>query len=297
MSGSAFPLPWEQVRWRTRRLGVSDLRLVLLRRGAVEAELALYDVGAISVPPSALERFTGIGTVVIRSTRTEEASLRVHRVWAARRTAMRLALLTSDLRGIPPDEGIARLPLPRGWQVPGSTRLQTALVGPAALLLALGAIVMGLSSRERAVAYAHDDRIRPGGVARSRAEIVEFMEREVMPFAQRALAPVVGAENVRCETCHGDDAEARGWRMPAVQALPEPGVRRMTAAGTDSQIRNALHGYLAEDGNQSIAAHMRGVVVPGMARLLHRPAYDFTQSYEYNRARAAFGCYHCHMVN
>jgi hypothetical protein len=41
---------------------------------------------------------------------------------------------------------------------------------------------------------------------------------------------------------------------------------------------------------------MRQVVMPGMARLLHRPPYDFTRSYEYNRTRAAFGCYHCHRV-
>jgi hypothetical protein len=41
---------------------------------------------------------------------------------------------------------------------------------------------------------------------------------------------------------------------------------------------------------------MRKVVLPGMARLLKRPAYDFTRAYEYNRTRAAFGCYHCHKV-
>jgi hypothetical protein len=42
---------------------------------------------------------------------------------------------------------------------------------------------------------------------------------------------------------------------------------------------------------------MREVVLPGMARILKRPAYDFTRSYEYNRRRAGFGCYHCHRVN
>jgi hypothetical protein len=42
---------------------------------------------------------------------------------------------------------------------------------------------------------------------------------------------------------------------------------------------------------------MRGVVIPGMAALLRRPAYDFAQTYEYNRSRAAFGCYHCHLVS
>ena len=129
----------------------------------------------------------------------------------------------------------------------------------------------------------------------SRAEMVAFMEAEVMPFAIRALEPTVGRGNVRCETCHGVDAEARAWRMPAVEALPEPSVKAVAvAAGSNPQLRNALHGYLAEGGNHVQAAHMRRVVLPGMAALLQRPAYDFTQTYEVNAKNGAFGCYHCH---
>ena len=41
---------------------------------------------------------------------------------------------------------------------------------------------------------------------------------------------------------------------------------------------------------------MREVVMPGMARLLGRAAYDFTRPYEFNRSHFAFGCYHCHQV-
>jgi hypothetical protein len=89
--------------------------------------------------------------------------------------------------------------------------------------------------------------------------------------------------------------------MPAVQALPEPqfrlaGLERYNR-GLDPQIRNAIYGYLAHEDKQTTAAYMRAVVMPEMARLLGRPAYDFTQSYEYNRARAAVGCYHCHQVD
>ena len=36
--------------------------------------------------------------------------------------------------------------------------------------------------------------------------------------------------------------------------------------------------------------------MPGMARLLGRPAYDFTQPYALNQSHFAFGCYHCHKV-
>ena len=64
----------------------------------------------------------------------------------------------------------------------------------------------------------------------------------------------------------------------------------------DPQMRNAVYGYLAEEDNQSIAAYMRQVVMPGMAKLMHRPAYDFARSYGYNRSHAAVGCYHCHLV-
>ena len=123
-----------------------------------------------------------------------------------------------------------------------------------------------------------------------------------MPFARRALAPIVGgADNVRCETCHGDDAAARHWKMPGVRVLPEPVVRLagMERSGfwLDPQMRNAVYGYLAEEDKLPTAAYMRGVVMPGMAAVLHRPPYDFTRSYGYNRAHVAVGCYHCHLVN
>ena len=128
------------------------------------------------------------------------------------------------------------------------------------------------------------------------------MEHEVMPFARRALGPIKdGPGKVTCFTCHGADAEARGWQMPAVRVLPEPDLRRggmeHFASLIDAQMRNAVYGYLAEDQKQDRAAYMRGVVMPGMARVLHRPPYDFTQSYRYNRGRFAFGCYHCHLVS
>jgi hypothetical protein len=172
-----------------------------------------------------------------------------------------------------------------------------AFIAPALLILTLIVIAIGLSGHEVRVEYGPDDAVRPGGARRSDAEIRAFMEREVMPWAQHALGPVVAPRAVTCETCHGKEAETRRWRMPAVRALPEPHVREMAAPGSDSQVRNALHGYLAEGDNSAVAARMRGVVTPGMAALLRRPAYDFAQTYEYNRARAAFGCYHCHLVS
>jgi hypothetical protein len=88
--------------------------------------------------------------------------------------------------------------------------------------------------------------------------------------------------------------------MPSVAALPEPHVKalgwEMHGAPLDAQMRNAIYGYVAPSENQSRAGYMRMVVMPGMARLLGRPAYDFTRTYDYNRTRFAFGCYHCHRV-
>ena len=294
---SSFPLPWERVQWRTLRFAVTDFRVVVFGRGRVTAEIALHDVASIRVHEDRIAKISSIGDLIIESACPGREALRLRRVWRARRVAMRLTLLIADLRGIPPDEDVANLPLPSLWRVGSSPRFQALLVAPSFVLLTLVAIVIGLSGHEVRVAYGPDDPIRPNGQPRSHQEIAAFMEAEVLPWARVALEPVVGRGQVTCETCHGPDPEERHWKMPAVRALPEPAVRGMAdAAGSDSQMRNALHGYLAEEDNQAVAGHMRGVVVPGMALLLRRPAYDFAQSYEFNRARAAVGCYHCHQV-
>jgi len=141
---------------------------------------------------------------------------------------------------------------------------------------------------------------RPVGPS-DRAAMMRLMEQDVMVFARQTLGPLKGgADRITCATCHGRDAAARDWKMPGVQALPEPEIRaaglELYSSSVDAQIRNAIYGYLAEEDNQGKAAYMRGVVMPGMARLLGRPGYDFTQSYDYNRSRGALGCYHCHEV-
>jgi len=297
-SRAGWLLPWEQIRWRAgRRLVLTDFRLVRLHRGRVADEVALDDLGPAGVEPSRLLQLTGIGTLVVETRRRSHASLRVPGVFRARRAALHLLLATADVRGLPPDDAIAALPLPSIWRIGGGTPLRAALVAPALLLLTGVVILAGLYSHQVPVAYAADDPVRPHGVKRGRADIVAFMESEVMPFAVRALEPVVGRGNVTCETCHGPDPDARDWAMPSVAALPEPAVSAMASTvGPDSQVRNALHGYAAEAENQPIAAHMRGVVLPGMAALLRRPSYDFGRSYEHNQERGAFGCYHCHMV-
>ncbi len=171
----------------------------------------------------------------------------------------------------------------------------------AVVSIAIVAIVVSMRGGVATAHYAPDDPIRPNGQLRSRDEIIRFMKADVMPWARGALGPIKGgADRVTCETCHGKNAEARQWQMPGVAALPRPGVKEegweRYSAAMDAQMRNAIYGYVAESEKQRHAAYMREVIVPGMARLLHRPPYDFTRTYAYNRSRLAFGCYHCHRV-
>jgi hypothetical protein len=168
-------------------------------------------------------------------------------------------------------------------------------------LIALLAVAIGLRGTTAAIIFAPDDAIAPGGNKRSEAEIIRFMESDVMPWARKTLGRLKGGpDRITCETCHGAQAATRGWEMPAVATLPLPDVRdrgwETYSTSMDTQMRNAIYGYVAESDNQAKAAYMREVVMPGMARLLHRPAYDFTQSYQYNRTQQALGCYHCHRV-
>jgi hypothetical protein len=162
-------------------------------------------------------------------------------------------------------------------------------------------VAIGVHGKPAGVVYPEDDAIYPGGKKRDRESIARFMETTVLPWAKQALAPIVGGSDlVTCGTCHGIEPDTKAWSMPAVGVLPQPAVadRGWERYGNhmDAQMRNAIYGYLAESDNQSKAAYMREVVMPGMARLLGRPAYDFTRTYEYNRTHFAFGCYHCHRV-
>src|SRR5262249_54893104 len=151
------------------------------------------------------------------------------------------------------------------------------------------------------IVFPEDDAIYPKGVKRDRREIVRFMEHTVMPWARVTLAPIVGSSaRVACATCHGAQPEPSGWQMPAVARLPRPAIREagweLSGGVRDAQMRNAIYGYASVSENAGHAAYMREVVMPGMAALLRRPAYDFTRTYEYNREHFAFGCYHCHKV-
>jgi hypothetical protein len=301
-------LPWERLLWSgrpwhlSRRIAgeqylLTDFRLIHVARG-ITSELALDDVGEIQRTQSPADRLLGTSTITVHAM-AGGAALTLTSVRRGAQLAPLLELLAGDPRA-PREADAVRSALAWEPRHP-SLDLRRALAGFIGVLVAIAAVAFGLHGPTVAATYAADDALAPNGEKRSEADIIGFMEAEVMPWARITLARLKGgAERVTCETCHGGHAALRNWRMPAVAALPQPDVRdrglEIFARNIDAQMRNAIYGYLAESDNQAKAAYMREIVVPGMSRLLHRPAYDFTQSYEYNRSRRALGCYHCHQV-
>jgi hypothetical protein len=301
-------LPWERLLWSgrpwrllRRLLGeqylLTDFRLLHITRTAT-SELALDDVGDVQRAESTADRVLGTSTIAVHPA-AGGAPLILTAVRRGAQLAALLELLAGDPRA-PREAGAVRAAL--AWEPSQpALELRGALAGFLAVLIAIIAVAVGLHGTTVAVTYAADDALAPNGEKRSQAEIISFMEAEVMPWARVTFARLKGgADRVSCETCHGPHASSRDWRMPAVAALPQPDVRdrgwEIYKTNIDAQMRNAIYGYLAGSDNQAKAGYMREVVVPGMSRLLHRPPYDFTQSYEYNRSRRALGCYHCHQV-
>ena len=314
-SDVTFPLPWEQVLWssapafplsvsrRGTKYAFTDFRLVVNRRNRTLDELALHDIESVRLIQSRWQRLAGTSTVRV-SSRRRRAPLELANIHHGPQLALILQLRATDLLG---DELRALDPeFFRSALGPDAASIlhpHQGLVLAAVAVFALVFAAVGLTrvSSLPPVLYEADDPVAPLGSRRSSSEIAAFMEHDVMPFARRALGPLVGGQdNVTCATCHGNDAAQRHWQMPGVRALPEPELRlaglERARLLLDPQMRNAVYGYLAEEDKQSIATYMRQVVMPGMARLMHRPAYDFAKSYGFNRSRAAVGCYHCHLV-
>jgi len=299
------PLPWERLLWRGRslapsggRYALTDFRLVRTDDNRSD-EIAIQDIADVQRVQSFVDRIARTSTLIVKPRRDNRQPLVVTHIRRGAQLAALLELLAGDPHvSIDPVAVEATL----AWEPP-SSRAAYGEVFAVLVIVLLGilAVVGGLHGKASAVAYAPDDPIYPGGTKRDRASIVSFMESTVMPWAREALAPIKGGSGrVSCETCHGENAGQRAWRMPAVAALPKPDLVTLGwetySTGMDAQMRNAIYGYLAESENQAKAVYMREVIMPGMARLLHRPSYDFTKPYDYNRTVNAFGCYHCHLV-
>jgi hypothetical protein len=302
-----IPLPWERLLWsgrpgfphRTRaRYVLTDFRLVSILGDRID-EVALHDIAEVQRTESRLDRLIGTSTIVVQP-RRHARGIELQGVRRGAQLAALLEILSGEASA-PMEIDAVKAAL--AWEPRATTRAYPELAGGLALLLiAIAAAVVGARGRGALVAYSPADPIFfPNGQKRSRAETVRFMEREVMPWARVTIGRIKGGpDRITCETCHGRNAEARDWQMPAVAALPEPDFRvrgwERYGGTMDAQMRNAIYGYAAEPEKQDRAGYMRELVMPGMAALLHRPPYDFTKPYDYNRSRLAFGCYHCHRV-
>jgi hypothetical protein len=296
-------LPWERLLWSNRTLRgrsryvLTDFRLA--RMGAHADEILLQDIGDVQRTESAFERVFALSTLTVRSRDDRRPPLVLRRIRRGAQLAALIDLVAGDPPGSFDTSGAEAL---LSWEPPGERHgFSEAFIVLLAAFGAVFAVGASLHGRAAVAAYSSDDAIYPNGEKRGHDDIVRFMETSVMPWAREALGPIKGgADRVTCTTCHGASAEARGWQMPAVAVLPQPDMAtagwETYSEGMNAQTRNAIYGYVAEAGNQTKAAYMRKVVMPGMAQLLHRPAYDFTKPYDYNRTRLAFGCYHCHQV-
>jgi hypothetical protein len=299
-------MPWERLLWSGRalfpprsRYTLTDVRLVCDDGGRTR-EIAVHQIEDVHRTRSWIDRRLGTSTLIVQGRGAGPRMLVLRHVRRGAQLAALLELLsTTPRRSL--DLGAVEAALSWEPRAP-SAGYADALTGLVVVLGAVFAVTIGMHRTSAAIVYPSDDAVYPRGLKRDVAEIVRFMEAEVMPWARQVLGPLKGgAGRVSCETCHGEDPQSRQWQMPAVAALPEPLVRgrgwERHGGSMDAQARNAIYGYVAESDKQTKAAYMRDRVMPGMARLLHRPAYDFTKTYEYNRTRFAFGCYHCHRVN
>jgi hypothetical protein len=298
-----IPLPWERLLWNGRwwrtRYFLTDFRLVRLV-GAQADEVALHDIIDVQRSQSRLDLLAGTSTLIVHASGSPRG-LALRGIRRGAQLAALLELLSSESARLSLDAESVRAVLAWEPRPPRPVHGET-LAGLAVVAVAIIAAAAGLRGRTAAPTFPPDDPIvSADGTKRSQAEIMRFMKDDVLPWARIALGPIKGGpDHVTCQTCHGTDAAARDWRMPAVAALPQPDLRdegwERYSAAMDAQMRNAIYGYMAESDKQVKAGYMREVVMPGMARLLHRPPYDFAQTYAYNRSRQAFGCYHCHRV-
>jgi hypothetical protein len=290
---------WERRLWKGRRYVLTDFRLIATELGD---EISLDDIGDIHRSQSFLQTLLGLSTLDVRHRDSRRRGVVLRSVRRGAQLAALIELLATDRLARTDTDAATAARATMTWE----PRIRTAgareaLTAMAVMLVALVAVAVGLHGKSHAIAYPENDAIYPRGEKKDRQEIVRFMERTVMPWARVTLARITGSSaRVTCGTCHGARPELSEWRMPAVATLPRPAIREAGwehyGGVMDAQMRNAIYGYSAEPGKLSRAFYMREVVMPGMARLLHRPAYDFTRTYEYNREQFAFGCYHCHKV-
>src|SRR5262249_20195460 len=182
-------LPWERLLWSSRpwqlraRVGgeryfLTDFRLLRLTRDA-QHEVALDDISDIQQrSETRIDRIFGTSTIAVHATGCNEPML-LQSIRRGPQLAALLELLAGDPRA-PRDADAVQAALAWEPRQP-ALDLRSALGGFVAVLAAIFAVVIGLHGKTVTATFADDDAISPNGEKRDEAEIIRFMETEVMP--------------------------------------------------------------------------------------------------------------------
>ena len=203
---------------------LTDFRLLRTARDGL-AELALDDIGEIQRTESPLDRLLGTSTIAVHP-RRDGAPLRLTGGPPRARSSPRCSNCSPAIRARRAMPTPSRAALAWEPRTP-SLDLRGALAGFVGVLIAIVAR-RDRPARHHRRGHATRPTMRWRRTARSaaQAEIIAFMETEVMPWARATLGPSQGRRGSR----HLRDlprrrSPTRGWRMPAVAALPQPDVR------------------------------------------------------------------------
>ena len=239
--------PWRPDRWCAgERYLLTDFRLVRLERDDAE-EIALDDITDVRRTETRLDRILGTSTLAVHSRRRSPVVL--VSVRRGQQLAALLELLAGDPRA-PRDAEATRSALAWNPRSP-AIDLRQALGSIIAVLIAIFGVVIGLHGTTAAVSYAPDDAIAPGGEKRSEADIIAFMERDVLPWARRTLGPIKGgADRITCETCHGEGADA-------TKLADASGRRPSTARSARSWLGNVYQHDGRADAQRDLRLHRR----------------------------------------
>jgi len=186
-------------RARGARYFLTDVRLVRIDGDRI-AELALDESGDIHRSHARFDRLTRTSTITVQSRRSSR-SLVLHGVRKGAQLAAVLELLAGEAPSTFDADGV-RAALAWTPRIADSG-IREAAAGLVVVVIAVFGVVIGLHGKAAPESYSADDPIAPNGKKRSQAEIVRFMQTEVMPWARVALAPIKGGpDRITCETCH-----------------------------------------------------------------------------------------------
>src|SRR5215470_9279680 len=188
------PLPWERLLWSRRgllppwdRYVLTDFRLVRLGRRESD-ELAVQDIADVQHREAWIDRLLGSSTVVVQSKHRRLAPLVLPHV---RHGAQLAALL--DLTSAEPTLGWDQQSVRAALRWKPRARIagyREAALSVLTLVLAVFVVAISLHGKASAVIYPANDAIYPNGEKKDRADVVLFMESEVMPWARTALGPL-----------------------------------------------------------------------------------------------------------